>query len=115
MKLFAADGTTLKAEKDVFGIFQRGEDLKYIHSVEFTNDDIVTKAEAGDKYQMLTVCGENGSYKEDEEIEGEIPYDAEVRVFMLNCKINHKVDDTTPVPDANKEFLHNTDDGKTEF
>ena len=64
---------------------------------------------------MYTICGENGSYKEDEEIEGEIPYDAEVRVFMLNCRINHKADDTTPVPDTNKVFLHNTDDGKTEF
>ena len=89
------------AEQDIFGVFQRGEDLKYIHFAEFKNEEIVTKAEKGDQYQIVSICGKNGEYKEDDEVEGTIPYDATIRVMMLNMQINHKIDDTTPVPEGN--------------
>ena len=76
------NGAVVK-EHDLFGIFQRGEDLKYIHWADLKGEEIVTAAQPGDEYQLFTISGENGEYKEDEEVEGTIPYNATVRVFML--------------------------------
>lgn len=112
LRLKKADGTTV--DHDLFGVFQRGEDLKYIHWAELKDDDVVTKAEAGDEYEILTVTGPSGSYKEQDDVEGEIEYAAELRVFMLNMQINAKMDDPTPVPDSNVQKAVSTNEN-TEF
>ena len=88
-------------DHDLFGIFQRGEDLKYIHFAELKDEDVVTKAEAGDEYEILTITGEDDKYKEQDDVEGFIEYKAELRVFMLNMQVNFKMDDQEQVPEGN--------------
>ena len=44
------DGKVIK-DHDLFGIFERGDDEKYIHWAEMReNDEIVSMAEVGDEY-----------------------------------------------------------------
>lgn len=107
-------GGNVIAEQDLFGVFQRGEDLKYIHFAEFQQEEIVTKAEPGDEYELYTICGVDGEYVEDPTVEGTIPYKGDVRVFMLQMQINHKMNDTTPVPTSNVGFKESTDEN-TDF
>ena len=114
VKLCAPDGS-VKEQVDVFDTFQRGEDLKYIHFVEFAADHpIVSKAEVNDTYETFTISGTHGSYKEDEEIEGEIPYEAEVRLFYYCMQVNHKKDDTMPPPESNV-VLKKSETEQTDF
>ena len=86
------------AEQDIFGGYhQRGEDEKYIHYEDLRGEDIVTQAEPGDKLQVCTICGPNDQYKEFEDVEGFIEYEAETRLFAFNMQINKDVD-AGPVP-----------------
>ena len=74
----------------------------------------MTKAEANDEYEILTITGVDGSYKEQEDVDGEIEYKAELRVFMLNMQVNFKLDDTAAVPEVNTVKKCSTDE-QTEF
>ena len=112
LRLKKAGGETV--DHDLFGIFQRGEDLKYIHWAELKDEEVVTKAEAGDEYEILTITGEDGQYKEQDDVEGYIEYKAELRVFMLNMQVNFKADDPQPVPESNLVKKCSTDEN-TEF
>lgn len=107
-------GGATVVEQDLFGIFQRGEDLKYIHFVEFQNEEIVTQAQPGDEYELLSICGVNGEYVEDPTVEGTIPYEGDVRIFMLQMQINHVMNDATPVPDTNLAYKDSPDEN-TDF
>ena len=109
------NGGNTKAEVDLFDLFQRGEDLKYIHSNELKSDSpIVAQAAEGDCYELYSICGVNGEYVEDPEVEGTIPYDGDVRVFMLQMQINHKENDGTAIPPGNISFKESTEEN-TDF
>ena len=105
LRLIKASGETI--DKDIFGGYhQRGDDGKYIHSEDIrTGEAIIDSAEVGDKLQVCTISGKNGSYKEFEDVEGEIDYDAEVRLFMFEMQITATVDDMTMPPPANNVFV----------
>lgn len=117
LRLVKADGS----QKDITlfgGEHQRGDDVKYIHShiiEEGTLDeDFINSASAGDKLQVLTICGKNGSYKEFEEVEGEIEYEAEVRLWFFQLQANAQKDDETEVPSNNIHSVESTEEN-TDF
>ena len=73
-------------DRDIFGGYhQRGEDEKYIHYEDLQEtEDIVSQAEVGDELQVCTICGKDDKYKEFEDVDGFIEYEAEVRLFAFN-------------------------------
>lgn len=84
LRLIKASGETL--DRDIFGGYhQRGEDEKYIHYEDLQeSEDIVAQADVGDELQVCTICGKDDKYKEFEDVDGFIEYEAEVRLFAFN-------------------------------
>ena len=52
----------------------------------------MTQAEPGDRLQVCTICGPNDQYKEFEDVDGFIEYEAETRLFSFNMQINKDID-----------------------
>ena len=110
----ASDGTIV--EQELFGgLFERGDDGKYIHfEVLDANDKLVKMCDPGDKLSVCTICGLDGSYKELEEPDEDIEYEAEVRLFMFNLQLNTKEWDDTP-PSAENKIDLMSDKENTDF
>ena len=104
LRLKKASGETVLM--DIFdGYHQRGDNGKYIHFEDIrAGEAIIDQAEAGDTLQVCTICGKNGAYKEFEDVEGEIDYEAEVRLFMFEMQITATIDNMTQPPATNIIF-----------